>query len=413
MQLFKPKKFLFRYIYLETAILVAIYIAIGSSINPNDICMLQTQFAPTLFLAIITLFHGLGAGLLAMALLGVFMKFSYPHFDYIYFLKELVLVLIFGEFQFLWNRKIENFATELKYTKERLHELSDAFYTLKLSHDQIERSYVIKPMSLRNSLVKIREEFAKNGDSFNPFDKFLTILSKTIDLESAFISEQKDDGRFKILAQIGENPKIDFKDLLIETVRVKKMPIYVSMSSKYNSSNYLAVIPAIVSEKIKGLLVIEKMPFMSFNKDNLSSSAILLNYIFDEVYRVEIIREMGSFLEDYSIDFRFEVYRLQNIKRLYSMDSSVLLLKVKDALKYKLLLNAIKEHIRTLDTLSTVEKGNFYIIAVLFIFADKSSMEGFMERIRAYIKIEQGDLDITQVVFSIEEVSLIENFSRG
>jgi|AAUQ01.1.fsa_nt_gi hypothetical protein len=410
--LFKPKKFLFRYKYLETTILVLIYISIGSQIYPEDICMLKTQFAPTMFLAIITLFHGLSAGLLAMALMGIVMKFSYSEFDYIYFLKELVLVLIFGEFQFLWNRKIELFATELRYTKEKLQELSDAFYALKLSHDQIERSYVIKPMSLRNALMKIREEFANNSQGYRPFEKFLVTLSKMIDIKSGFIVELKVDGRFKVLAKIGDELKINFNDLLIETALAKKMPIYISMNGKYNVSDYIAVIPALVADKIRGLLVIEKMPFMSFNKDNLSSSAILLNYMFDEIYRVEVTSKMGNFLKLYSRDFRFEAYRLYNIDKYYKMTSTILVLRTANHLKYKVLLESIQKQIRALDSVSDIKlKDNIYVIAVLFIFAHKSSMKGFMERIHLYEKIYSKNRDVAHMIFSIDEVKLIEKFT--
>jgi hypothetical protein len=413
MNLFEPKKFLFRYKYLETLIITSLYMFIGYLVWPDDICMLKTNFFPTMFLAIITLFHGLASGLLAMTLFGIAMKFAYNEFDYIYFLKELVLVLVFGEFQYLWNRKIETFATELKYTKEKLHELSDAFYTLKLSHDQIERSYVVKPMSLRNALMNIKEEFKKRGKDFNPFEKFLTILSKTIDIQEAFILEMRGFERFRVLAKTKEKIVVDIKDLLIETALAKKMPVYVSMDEKYSLSQYLAVIPAIIENKVYGLLIIQKMPFMSFNKDNLSSSAILLNYIFDEVYKVKIIKRMGSFLRVFDDEFRFEAYRLKNIDKMYKMSSTVLILKVKDSLKANLLKETIQKQIRILDTLSFVKiSENLYIIGVIFIFAHKSSMEGFMNRVRYSIRIAQDDEDIKQMIFLINEIEMIEKFIK-
>ena len=413
MQLFKARKYLFKYKYLETTLLVALYLSIGYYIYPNDICMLNTNFVLTMFLAIITLFHGMPSGLLAMSFFGVAMKFTYSEFDYIYFLKELVLVLVFGEFQYLWARKIESFATELKYTKEKLYELSDAFYALKLSHDQIERSYVVKPMSLRNSLMTIKESFSKNPKEFQPLEKFLTVVSTDIDLESAFIIEIKGEGRVKVLARVGEELKIDFNDILIETALAKKMPIYVSMSSQLSISRYLASIPAVISGRVVGILVIEKISFMSFNKDNLSSLSILLNYIFDELHRVEITSRLGNFLSIYSSDFRFEAYRLMEIDKLHKMSSTVLILRIRDKLKAKLLKDAISKSVRTLDTLSFVEvSDDLHIIGIIFIFSHKSAMEGFMSRIRQSVKISQNDIDIEQMIFSISEIPLIEKFTK-
>ncbi len=170
-----------------------------------------------------------------------------------------------------------------------------------------------------------------------------------------------------------------------------------------------------IRDRVYGLLVIEKMPFMSFNKDNLSSSAILLNYMFYEIHKVETVKRMGSFLKEYEIDFRFEAYRLFSINRDYKMTSTVLILRVTDRLKAKLLKESIEKNVRVLDSVSFAELSeNLYLIGVIFIFAHKSSMEGFMNRIKDSMDMPEMDRDgdIKQMVFSIDEVDLIEKFSR-
>ncbi|MDQ7066885.1 MAG: hypothetical protein Q9M40_02155 [Sulfurimonas sp.] len=79
----------------------------------------------------------------------------YPVFAYIEFLVALMMTLIFSEFHYYWGQKIKQAEIQANYRGAKLDELSKAFYTLKISHDQLEKNYVVKPMSIRNSIEYI------------------------------------------------------------------------------------------------------------------------------------------------------------------------------------------------------------------------------------------------------------------
>ncbi|MDQ7066884.1 MAG: hypothetical protein Q9M40_02150 [Sulfurimonas sp.] len=62
-------KFLHEYAYIETIIMVTMYLGVGYLIDNKDICMLNSDISFILILlAIITLFHGFENGILALTI---------------------------------------------------------------------------------------------------------------------------------------------------------------------------------------------------------------------------------------------------------------------------------------------------------------------------------------------------------
>ncbi|MEA3523269.1 MAG: PelD GGDEF domain-containing protein [Campylobacterota bacterium] len=406
----KMRKLIFKFSYVETLSIVAVYLLIGYLVNPDDICMLEGGITfLTIVLAIITLFHGSANGLLAMAIIGIFMNVSYPLFDYTVFLQELVLVLVFGEFHYYWQRTIDKHTTQAKFTEIKLSELGKAFYMLKISHDQLEKNYVTKPMSLRNSIRLIKENFVTNV-SHESYDDFLTLLQKTLNIEEAYLGTLDKKEKLTIVASTKGSGSFHYDDIMLEVAIEKAMPIYVSSDEKYNESEYLAVIPAISDDKIVGMLVIEKMPFMSFNKDSLITLAILVTYLFEELHKLEILKSIGDFFHNYQENFRFEMFRLYDMNQKFNIQSSVLVFQSSDKLITHLLLETIGKNLRSLDVMSYYSDGNKDYIAVLFPFADDSSTVGFVKRI--YTLLDFNDkTNIKYSTFDISQKSLIESYS--
>jgi hypothetical protein len=362
-------------------------------------------------LTIITLFHGISSGLLAISLFGIAMKFGYYDFSYETFLGELVLVLIFGEFYYYWTQTIMMQKAEAEFSRHKLQELSRAFYALKISHDQIEKSYVVKPMSIQNSIRKIKDDFySENRDDF--FQRFLQLLMKVFIIEDAMLLEVKNGKNMVLVAASDEKLKFDKNDLMVVDIFEKKMPVYVSDSDNYSAGRYLAVLPALADNEIVGILAIEKMPFMSFNKDTLISVSILVNYMFDELHKMRILKKIDDFMPYFQENFRFEIYRLNMLFKKHSTRSTVLIFRSKDKLKTHLMLDAAGQNLRALDVISSTVVEGADIIAILFPFSDVSSVRGYIEKIKQIVEIEDVSL-VETASFSVSEISLIEHFVLG
>ena len=406
----KPRERFFKYPNVETFILMGAYLLLGYVIDPQDICMLEYKLSfLTILLAIITLFHGIESGILGIVIVGIAMKFGYAEFQYAYFLKEFVLVLIFGEFHYYWTRTIKHHDAESNFTKEKLLELGKAFYMLKISHDQIEKSYIIKPMSLRNSIGTIKEDFYKE-DANQFYRKFLLLLQKTLNIETSFLLSVQDNENMTILAQTEEGNSFDIDDLMIQHAYEKQMPIYVSSDAQYDHSKYIAVIPSLSHNEVTGLLAIEKMPFMSFNKDTLISTSILVGYMFDEVNKVKLLKSINNFLPDFQENFRFETYRLSMLNKKFNADSTILVYKSYNNLTTHLLIEAINKNMRTLEIMSSAKKESLDVVIILFPFSDATSVNGFAQRIDSIMNTEKGSDILKFSTFSIAKVDLIESY---
>jgi hypothetical protein len=390
-----------------------IYVVIGYAIDPDDVLMIDKDFSfLSIILAIITLFHGISSGIFAMLIFAIVMKYFYIDFKYFYYLKEFILIMIYGEFHFYWTSIINRLETEDHFKQHKLSELSKAFFMLKISYDQIEKSYVVKPMSLRNSIIKIKEHYKKE-DSSSYYKEFLHLLQKTLHIDSAFLVKVENESDMKVLAQTSDNDTLDIKDLLIQDSYTKQMPLYVSLDSDYEESSYLASIPIVSKNRTIGLLIIAKMPFMSFNKDNLISATILSNYMFDEIDKMDILEQIDNFLPLFQSNFRFETYRLYKLNEKFNTDTTMLLFKSYNKLSIHLLIEIIEKNLRVLDIMSHIAIDDYQIVAVLFPFSDKTSTIGFIDRIYSIANIKEHKESIMHTSISIKDIELIEEYIKS
>jgi hypothetical protein len=411
MLLSKIREALAPYPYIETIVIVSLFLGIGFWNNPEDICMLKSPLFPmTIILAIITLFHGISSGLFAITVMGMVMKFAYPEFHYEAFLGQMVLVLIFGEFHYYWGRIITDHRTEMLFTKQKLNELSDAFYALKISHDQIEKSYIVKPMSIRNSIRFIKTEFYQEGNRDLFFRKYIQMIEKNFVVKKAVLLNIEEDGTIEQLAISEGADKFYEKDPMYLDVLDKKMPAFLEGNNQYSGSGYMAILPAISNDRIVGILAIEDMPFIAFNKDTLVSITILTNYLFVEEHKLSILKGIPDFLPEFKNDFRFEIHRLLLMSREFSTQTTLMLFRSDDMLAVHIYIDLVKRHLRTLEILDHVTISGVEVVAVLFPFSDLSSVEGFLERLGKPMDDLRLNDHVIIELFPLLKINLIESF---
>jgi hypothetical protein len=411
MTLSKIREALAPYPYIETIVIVSIFLGIGFWTNPEDICMLDSPLYPmTIILAMITLFHGISSGLFAIAIIGIVMKFGYVEFQYESFLGQMLLVLIFGEFHYYWVRIITKHSTEMLFTKQKLSELSDSFYALKISHDQIEKGYIVKPMSIRNSIRLIKTEYYQNKNKDVFFAKYLQMIEKNFVVKKAILLNVENDGSIKQLA-ISEGANTFYaNDPMYLDVLEKKMPVYLESHNQYTGSRYMAILPAISNDCVVGILVIEDMSFMAFNKDALVSITILTNYLFTEEHKLSILRGITNFLPEFENNFRFEVYRLLRMSREFNTQTTLMLFRSEDMLAVHIYIDLIKRNLRTLEILDHVTISGVEVVAVLFPFSDISSVDGFLDRLGKPMEDIRSKEEVVIELFILEKIDLIKSF---
>ena len=435
-------EFLTKHAYTETIIITILYLALGYTIDPNDICMVDKD-APYLimFLAIITLFHGLESGILSLTIITVTMWFSYETFQYIDFLVALIMTMIYSQFHRYWTNKINKMHFDAEYRSRKISELSRAFYTLKISHDQLEKNYVVKPMSIRNSIEYILQKNTQNIKEENKFEQvtqnykdFLELLEKSFNLTEGIIvytldhynRHSKDD--FKHFIQNGHivsNHKLDssdtleniLQDYIIDKAIRQKRPVYLSDEAGEPSlttdihHSYLAAIPSVYEGDILGMLLIKKMSFMAFNKENLTAISILLDYFMIEIGNKTLLLNYKYLPLVKEEEFNVEFTRLKFIDQKYHVTSVTILIKIQSKLQGTRLYELIDKILRSLDLVTVVEYNGFYNIVILLALNDKAAAKGFLNRLMQNIPTTE-DQEFDTMIFEIAEIDQINEFLK-
>ncbi len=432
----KSYNLLQKYSNLETVALILAYLGIGYLIDPDDICLLNGQVSYVLvFVAVVTLFHGFESGILIVSFLATAMWYFYPFFQYIHFLIIVLMVLIFSEFHYFWTKKIKEAEILANYKESKLNELSRAFYALKISHDQLEKNYVVKPMSIRYSIEKIvnmYDELTKIEDidtkSTLYYENFLKMLEKSFSVQSGFVLylDKRDSkhslGQKNMQLSYSTNSKrysdeTILDDYLVDRAIDRKQAIYVSDDkgdpSMLNGkdSNFLAAIPSVIDKSVVAVLVIEKMQFMAFNRENLTSVAILLEYFTLEILEKDILFALDEISIIPDEKFRYEYTRLKQLYNTFNVNSIVLVLRMKSELQFIIVFEKIKKMLRSLDMVASVYSDNFYYIPLLFPLNQKSAALGYLNRLLNSLE-EKKDKNFEYMIFDMRQTKILNKYLR-
>jgi hypothetical protein len=422
-----------KYSYSETFVIVGIFLFLGYLFNPTDIAFVHTQISYLIILlAVITLFHGFENGLLAVGIISIALWFFYKPFPYTEFLISLMMTMIFSEFHYYWTKRIRELKVEADYKTTKLDELAKAFYTLRISHDQLEKNYVVKPMSIRNAIETILDTTKQiktediNEKTALYYDKFLALVEKSFSVNSALII-YIDDARHKEFLDIENalvtysstaehfNKEEIFNSYVVDKALNIKQPVYISDKAgdpiliKEQESHFLVAIPAVQNNKVSAILVVERMPFMAYNRENLISIAILLEYLSIEISKEHTLLNAHNISGINDDEYIYEYNRLRYLKDTYNVDSSILVLKIDNELQTIKVHEKVDDMLRSLDMATQVHYNNFYYIIMLFPLSDNSSAQGFLNRLKHNIKNDK-DKNFETMTFKMRQLELLNRY---
>jgi len=423
--------------YLETFTLVSLYLIVGYLIDPNDVCMLNAQISYMLILlSIITLFHGFENGLLALALLAAAIWFFYPIFEYTEFLVALMMTMIFSEFHYFWTKKIKKAELDSNYRGVKLDELSKSFYALKISHDQLEKNYVVKPMSIRNSIseiiqqkIKIDEDKTIDIDARTKeyYKNFMILLEKSFNVNKSLVIYKTLSNR-NILSQENalqscssicnvKNLEDVFNNYLVDRAISRQQAVFISDEkgnpdlNSEDETKFIAAIPSVSNGEVISVLAIETMPFMAFNRENLTSIAILLEYL-----SLSVVKEDSLYLSDeldsiVDKDFRNEYIRLKRLYDKYDVESTTLVIKMDNELQTLKVEERVLKMLRSLEFTTTLHNEKHYYIINLFPLHDKSSAVGYVNRLISMLEDER-DKNFEHLSFNMKESHVLNKYLK-
>lgn len=374
-------------VFVEIILFILLASSIGFYFNKEDPLFLRNKYFLALHLlpiSVITLYYGFVAGALYLSIFSILLYLLYGKVEGLHLLYLFLFLLIFAEFHFYWNKIVQQNQERFEYVNDKLREIARSLYVLKLSHDKLESYHLSKPVSIRGFLEDVKKRLL----SGIPLEE---VLKRTFDLVSNLYAIEKgglfqvDGKKFKKLASVGGMETLNTKDKLVVYSIENEETAYIPNSAVKGESEYLCFIPIYIEGELKYAIVIEKIPFMNLNRDNVLAINLLFYYIIFDYYELDAIRELYVDFGDVDIETIKEIYRCALLKKRYDVDSSLVFFTFEDwdeSLYY-----LFSDKIRGLDHVAKYGEKSLIVVLPL---TDLSGAYQFLKRMENVLKEFKG-----------------------
>ena len=399
----------------EVVIFTLIISFIGYFVEPKDPLLIDYTFSfLILWLAIVTLFYGLTMGLVMWGTFSIFALFTYaddPRFTF-FLLENLFFVFLYGLFFSNLHSRINKLTIRSKYLQLRLKELTNAFFTLKISHDKLESTYISQPASIRFVISDLLESSEHNSPESSATNT-LKILEKFFMVKSAMIWRVKNGSLHSYLSSNGDIDKnVNVNDKLIQESLQFRKAMYLKDLEDKEQTNYIYAVPFLDKrDDVVEILIIKNIPFLFYHEDILLKINVVFTYIWTEYKKrasldkvrqndKEKVELVNNHERQDIVDFKLEVVRLNNILKDFDVDSRVYAVSTHNPYLHEAISDYFyqNELLQILDQYVSIECKGRYLHLVLFPFVSKSGIfkpskdfDNALEEIENQIKMESID----------------------
>jgi len=407
---------------LEAGLICAAALGCGLWLDPSDPFGLHAQF-PWLWLApaLLAMRYGTGIGIIAtLMLLVAWFGLADPDpvriFPEQYFLGGLTLVLVCGQFSDVWNARSRRLRAVNAYLDERLNTLTKNHFLLRLSHERLEQDLLAKPLTLRETLQRLRGACDTSGfDSHGRLsgaDEFIRLLGQSCQLEIAAVHGLDARGWPQPVAQaaLGTPTPLDLNDPLLRYSLEQGSLAHVQGDAApqevRDSSRYLICAPLMPSRGTAvGLLVVEKLPFFALNDDLLKLLSVLIGYYADGVQAAAVVREVTAVVPDCPPELALDLVRLHRIRAEVGIESALVALVFERSDVALDIYEQVRRTRRGVDIAWELATPRHKAILTLLPLAGTAAVEGYLRRIESAIMSQHGvDFLSGHVVLHIEQL---------
>ncbi len=395
--------------------LVVLTIAAACWLRPHDPLMVKIDF-PWLWLVptVVALRHGtIPAAGACIALLA-----SWPTLQALGLLPEggnlarfltvgsVISVLICAQFADVWRWRLRKVREVNAYLDERLNELTRAHYLLKLSHQRIEQELLRRPASLRDLLEQQRMQHGREGETLPGADALLQMLAQTCELESAAIFACDERGRLLPTAcsRLASIASLREDDPVLLRALEQGQLAHIAQHGAAGETTYLVAAPLLASsKKLLGMVLIERLPFLALNQENLQMLSVLVGYYSDGVQAGGVIQPLREVCLEIPDDFALELRRLDRLAREHRVQSALVGLTFPKTIAGATLQEQVKRMRRSMDLAWEFNTEHRTVYFTLLSLAGSPAVEGYLMRVEAAFKAQHG-LDFGQAGVAVHYV---------
>ena len=314
-----------------------------------------------------------------------------------YFVGGGLLVLVCGEFSDIWRDRNLRIEETNVYLAERLSRITKRHLLLNLSHDRLEHEMLVRPSSLRDALVQLRDiAITADDGTAGPLSlpgarKLLQLLVHYVNLEAATIYALQPDARGPALgaevARVGDPLALDTDDEMLVLAMEREQLVHIASEelSLNRTTHQLVVAPLVAGvDQMIGMLAVTSMPFYSLNAENLQMLSVILGYYADSVMSGPDVREIQRRLPGVPAQFAEELARMRQLQRRSGLLSQILVMRFEGEGSRTIPAEFLRIK-RGLDVYWQLEVGGEPVIAVLMPLATPAAMAGFVQRIEQWL----------------------------
>lgn len=402
--------------YIEVFLITALVIGLSYLFNRNDPFCIHASF-PWVWIApvLVALRYGtLPAIFVIIVMVGAFFLFdpkvaiTTSEYRYATF-GGLLLTILCGEFNNAWLGAMKRFTQLNGYIQKRLDGLNRAFYLLRISHDRLEQSLISKPVTLRNTLVELKNLLVDAGGECTQkiAEQFLHMLGQYCNMEQAGLYLYQ-DGKFikDPIAHVGSKRS----ELVVDDPMVKECMQSESginyyaidqLHQKDRESKYLAtVLLRTCDNEICGLLVIEDLAFWSLTQEVLRTLGIISAYFADDIWAVKKMAKFLKVYPDCPPQFVFELKKTQHLYKDFGVESALSAFVILPSARQENIITQLQHMRRGMDIDWHYQQKQRGILFTLMPFSSPVAVAGYRNRFQRYLKSEFGiDLEESKEVY--------------
>jgi hypothetical protein len=320
--------------WLETVLITLLAAALAYATSPADPFLLERDFPWLLFAPVLlALRYGVLPGLVSTAILAALWALEReaglvpPEPPTLHFAGALLLTLVCGEFAGLWEARVGRAETSLRYVREKLDRLTRQHYLLLTSHQRLEQDQLVRPVTLRAALARIRRLATERGGAA----ALAALLAQVCQLEAAGLyAFEGGVPQVRPLASIGPAQPLDTADAMVRHCLEHRAISHVQAGdlAVAQGQRYVLVAPVAASDgRLVALLAVEQMAFLALQEETLSTLGVLLGYYADALQVSRAARVMQRALPACPLELADELVRVHRMRVEHQVPSTLLLLR--------------------------------------------------------------------------------------
>ncbi len=387
--------------WLEIVLAVLAVPMAGALVTPNDPFFNESSFPwGAIGPLLIGLRHGSARGLIAAAALiglnaiaadSAWMQDS--NFNREIALGTVLITLIGGIWSDGYAHNLNAEQARTAYQAKRLDDFAQNYHALRLSHDRLEYRLAGSVVSLRETLQDVRRAFQRSFHASTKLDDFAEDILALFDsfswVQAAELHLVDDLGRLMATAaaSVGDPKPLDSHNPLVKAaLHNRKLVNLTELDPTEQIGSVLVAAPLVdTAGRIRALVTIRRMPFLSFTPDNIQLLAVLSAHIGHLIAEAE-----HNGRGDSEQRFRRELAHVCQDARQFHLPAMLVRIELNGPEQRQTLSEYIVSLLRSLDVATVCQRGPRTELMILMPLTEVREYQTFQARLEEAVEQRFG-----------------------